>query len=53
MKHNLRIMLLVSVFFCAAQFTFGQEKDITGTVTSSSDGSPLPGVNIIVDGTTT
>ncbi len=52
MKHNLRIMLLVSVFFCAAQFTFGQEKEITGTVTSSPDGSPLPGVNIIVDGTT-
>ncbi len=52
MKHNLRIMLLVSVFFCAAQFSFGQEKEITGTVTSNTDGAPLPGVNIIVDGTT-
>lgn len=52
MKHNLRIMLLVSILFCTAQLTFAQEKEITGTVTSNADGLPLPGVNIIVDGTT-
>ncbi|SMP18477.1 TonB-linked outer membrane protein, SusC/RagA family [Muriicola jejuensis] len=32
--------------------TFAQEKTITGTVTDQ-DGLPLPGVNIVVEGTTT
>lgn len=30
-----------------------QEKTITGTVTAFEDGSPLPGVNIVIKGTTT
>ena len=33
------------------QFSFAQEKTITGTITSISDGLPLPGVNVIVKGT--
>ncbi|HAI20167.1 MAG TPA: hypothetical protein DCM10_20470, partial [Xanthomarina gelatinilytica] len=33
------------------QFTFAQEKTISGTV-SDENGLPLPGVNIIVKGTT-
>ncbi|MGB7394919.1 MAG: SusC/RagA family TonB-linked outer membrane protein [Pricia sp.] len=33
------------------QFSFAQEKTITGTVTDQ-DGIPLPGVNIVVEGTT-
>jgi len=33
------------------QFSFAQERAITGTVTSESDGLPLPGVNVIVQGT--
>lgn len=33
------------------QFSFAQEKTITGTVTAASDGLPLPGVNVIVKGT--
>lgn len=33
------------------QFSFAQEKTVTGTVTSVSDGFPLPGVNVIVKGT--
>ena len=33
------------------QFSFAQEKTITGTVTSAADGLPLPGVNVIVQGT--
>lgn len=33
------------------QFSFAQEKTITGTVTSAADGLPLPGVNVIVKGT--
>ena len=34
-----------------AQITFGQEKEIKGTVTSQTDGTPLPGVNVLVEGT--
>lgn len=33
------------------QFSFAQEKTVTGTVTSAVDGLPLPGVSIIVKGT--
>jgi len=33
------------------QFSFAQEKTITGTVTTDSDGLPLPGANVIVKGT--
>jgi len=34
------------------QFSFSQEKTITGIVTSGADGLPLPGVSVIVKGTT-
>ena len=34
------------------QFSYAQEKTVTGTVTSAADGLPLPGVNVIVKGTT-
>ncbi|WP_274475367.1 SusC/RagA family TonB-linked outer membrane protein [Mangrovimonas aestuarii] len=33
------------------QFSYAQEKQISGTVTSEVDGLPLPGVNVIVEGT--
>ncbi|SDE73655.1 TonB-linked outer membrane protein, SusC/RagA family [Pricia antarctica] len=43
-------------FFIGALFlclgTYAQEKTITGTVTSAADGMPLPGVNVLVQGTT-
>ncbi|MBS9767316.1 MAG: carboxypeptidase-like regulatory domain-containing protein [Flavobacteriaceae bacterium] len=31
---------------------FAQTKTVTGTVTAKSDGAPLPGVNVLVKGTT-
>jgi len=34
------------------QITFAQEKTISGEVTSTSDGLPLPGVNVVIKGTT-
>ena len=40
------------VLFISIQLQ-AQQKTITGTVTSSSDGAPLPGVNVIVKGSTT
>jgi len=43
------LTLLLALF---VQFTFAQEKTISGTV-SDNAGIPLPGVNIIVKGTTT
>jgi len=44
-------LLFVLVFFCGA-LTFAQ-KTVTGTVTSKSDGEPLPGVSVTIKGTTT
>ena len=49
MKQILRCwVVLFSVFFY--QITFAQEKLITGTITSSEDGSAMPGVSISVKG---
>ncbi|MDU8885396.1 SusC/RagA family TonB-linked outer membrane protein [Yeosuana sp. MJ-SS3] len=44
--------LLMLFMALAIQFSYGQEKTISGTVTSSIDGLPLPGVNVIVKNTT-
>jgi TonB-linked SusC/RagA family outer membrane protein len=43
-------LLFVLVFFCGA-LTFAQ-KTVTGTVTSKSDGEPLPGVSVTIKGST-
>ena len=45
-----KVLILLSLLVCAAM-AYGQV-GITGTVTSSDDGSPLPGVNVAVQGTT-
>ncbi|WP_194767682.1 SusC/RagA family TonB-linked outer membrane protein [Tamlana sp. I1] len=52
MKQNLQKLLLFSFLVLAVQISFGQERVIKGTVTSKADGIPLPGVNVIVQGTT-
>lgn len=44
--------LLTLLLALVVQVTFAQQKTISGTVTDS-DGLPLPGVNILVQGTTT
>jgi TonB-linked SusC/RagA family outer membrane protein len=45
---------LLTCFSLALVFTlWAQERTVTGRVTSSEDGSPLPGVNVVVKGTTT
>ncbi len=43
--------ILTLLLVLVAQLSLAQEKTITGTVTDS-DGLPLPGVNIVVQGTT-
>jgi len=48
-KTNAVFILLLMLF---VQVSFAQSRTITGTVTSASDGLPLPGANVIVKGTT-
>ncbi|MEP1488010.1 MAG: SusC/RagA family TonB-linked outer membrane protein [Algibacter sp.] len=49
---KLKLTYLLTLFFAfAIQFSYGQEKLIRGTVSSSVDGLPLPGVNVLIKGT--
>lgn len=49
-----RILLvcLTAVFIFASGALWAQDLTVTGKITSSEDGSPLPGVNVVVKGTT-
>ncbi|MEO7989190.1 MAG: SusC/RagA family TonB-linked outer membrane protein [Chryseolinea sp.] len=49
-----RILLgcLTAVFMLASSELWAQERTVSGTVTSTEDGTGLPGVNIVVKGTT-
>ncbi len=48
-----KFLLITSVLLLALiGQTFAQDRQITGKVVSSEDGSPLPGVSIVVKGTT-
>ena len=44
--------LLTLFLVLVAQIGFAQQKTITGTVTSATDGLPLPGVSVVIVGTT-
>ena len=51
--NNMRNNLLLSlVFVLMASFAMAQGTTISGKVTAASDGSSLPGVNVVVKGTT-
>ena len=45
-------ILLVFLLFVGVQFAIAQ-RTVTGRVTTAADGSPLAGVTVIVQGTTT
>lgn len=48
-----KVLLVLLVFTLAvSNNSFAQERVITGKVTSSEDGSSLPGVNVVIKGTT-
>ena len=47
-----KIALLLAIFTIGLQSVMAQTKEITGTVTSSDDGSSMPGVTVSVKGTT-
>ncbi len=51
MKRTISFLVCLLLFGFAA--IFAQDVQIKGTVTSADDGSPLPGVSVIVKGTTT
>ncbi len=48
-----RAFVLLLLFLAVLGNGVAQQRTITGTVTSSEDGSPLPGVTVVVKGTTT
>ncbi|MEP0262836.1 TonB-dependent receptor plug domain-containing protein [Dokdonia sp.] len=52
MKQSLRLFFLFSFLLLTSQVTFAQEKEITGKVTLKIDGTPIVGVNVLIEGTT-
>ncbi len=46
-----RITIIVLFLFLGMHFAFSQGRTITGTVTSATDGSTIPGVQVVVQGT--
>ncbi len=47
-----KILLFLCVFAMGA-YSYGQDINVTGTITGADDGSALPGVNVLVKGTST
>jgi len=47
---RISITLMVLLLF---HYSYAQETTVTGKVTASEDGSPIPGVNVFLQGTTT
>ncbi len=45
-------MMLAFLLFAGLNFAWAQTRTISGTVTSADNGSPLPGVTVMVKGTT-
>jgi TonB-linked SusC/RagA family outer membrane protein len=51
-KKNMKKILLACFSFGFALSLWAQDRAVTGKVTSTEDGSPLPGVNVVLKGTT-
>ncbi|MFN8843885.1 MAG: carboxypeptidase-like regulatory domain-containing protein, partial [Chryseotalea sp.] len=49
----MRRILLMALAVLLAFNSWAQERTVTGRVTSAEDGSALPGVNVVLKGTTT
>ena len=52
MKLKLQVALTMALLFIS-QLTFAQAKVVSGTVTASDTNEPLPGVSVVIEGTTT
>ena len=48
-----KTLLTFFLFLSGFSLVMAQTNTVTGTVTSQEDGAPLPGVNVLVEGTTT
>jgi iron complex outermembrane receptor protein len=46
-----KILLIVVPLLLSGELVWSQTRDASGTVTDKADGSPIPGVNILVKGT--
>jgi hypothetical protein len=46
------VLFFLSFFFMGLLFVSAQTKTVTGKVTSSEDKTPIPGVSVVVKGTT-
>jgi TonB-linked SusC/RagA family outer membrane protein len=52
MKTTVRLLYML-VFLAAGTFSYAQEINVTGKVTSGTDNSVLPGASVLIKGTTT
>src|SRR5687768_14840568 len=55
MKHNylfLRRLLLAFTILASANFVYAQSQTVSGRIVSADDNAPIPGVNVIIKGTT-
>lgn len=52
MKRFLLLCMATALTFASAS-VYAQDRTVSGRVTSTEDGSPLPGVNVVLKGTTT
>ncbi|AZQ61739.1 SusC/RagA family TonB-linked outer membrane protein [Flammeovirga pectinis] len=50
---NKLFLMLTSMLILSAGYLHAQERTITGNIIDASDKSPLPGVNVVIKGTTT
>ena len=46
-----QLTFVMTALLLCGQFLLAQERTITGVVTDAEDGMPLPGVNVVVRGT--
>ncbi|MFW5760953.1 MAG: SusC/RagA family TonB-linked outer membrane protein, partial [Cyclobacteriaceae bacterium] len=46
-----RLLLFFNIFILSSVIVLAQDNNVTGTIISEVDGSPLPGVNVVVKGT--
>ncbi|MCE7061694.1 TonB-dependent receptor [Dyadobacter sp. CY343] len=51
MKTTVRLLYML-LFLAFGTLSYAQEIDVTGKVTSATDGSPLPGASVLIKGTT-
>ena len=47
-----RLLKFIFVFVCLLGVAYAQNREVTGRVTSASDGSPIAGVSVVLVGTT-